>query len=101
MIKTARILFAALLAFSVVLPTRSKAQDRGTSAGAVLVMTNAADGNEIITYKRDVNGSLKQNRSFLTGGRGSGGGTDPLGSQGPLTLSEDAFPVACGKRGER
>ena len=52
-------------------------------------MTNAADKNEIIAYQRSVDGSLQQDRSFRTDGRGSGGVTDPLGSQGSLTLSED------------
>jgi 6-phosphogluconolactonase len=52
-------------------------------------MTNAADKNEIIAYQRSVDGSLQEDRSFRTDGRGSGGVTDPLGSQGSLTLSED------------
>jgi len=52
-------------------------------------MTNAAGKNEIIAYDRDAYGSLREGRHFLTGGRGSGGTTDPLGSQGSLTLSQD------------
>jgi 6-phosphogluconolactonase len=32
---------------------------------------------------------LQEGQSFLTGGRGSGGTTDPLGSQGSLSLSAD------------
>jgi 6-phosphogluconolactonase len=91
MVRTTRILFAALLAFSVILPALSKAQiNRNATAGAVFVMTNAADKNEIVAYKRGTDGSLQEEQSFLTGGRGSGGTTDPLTSQGSLTLNQDS-----------
>jgi 6-phosphogluconolactonase len=56
---------------------------------AVFVMTNSAARNEIRSYERESNGTLKPFGVFLTGGRGSGGTTDPLGSQGSLTLSHD------------
>ena len=82
------VLFLAVLAMSAVLPARSNAQTTN-AAGAVFVMTNAADKNEIIAYQRSADGSLQQGRSFRTDGRGSGGVTDPLGSQGSLTLSQD------------
>jgi len=52
-------------------------------------MTNAINRNEVISYKRAADGSLQENRKFATGGRGSGGNNDPLGSQGSLTLSQD------------
>ena len=84
--------FAAVLAITVtlMLPTRSKAEINSNAAtGAVFVMTNAADKNEIIAYQRSGNGSLQWFGSFSTGGRGSGGTTDPLSSQGSLTLSQD------------
>jgi 6-phosphogluconolactonase (cycloisomerase 2 family) len=58
-------------------------------AKAVFVMTNAANGNEIVAYRRADNGMLQQSRKFYTGGRGSGGLIDPLESQGSLTLSQD------------
>lgn len=86
--KTIRLLFVVMLGIAAGLPARSHAQER-KSAGAVFVMTNAADRNEIIAYKRNGDGSLEEGRSFLTGGRGSGGTTDPLGSQGSLTLTQD------------
>ncbi len=89
MFKTSHLLLSAVLAISVVLPTGSNAQTASGTTGAVFVMTNAADKNEVITYKRGTDGSLQQGRSFRTGGRGSGGVTDPLGSQGSLTLSQD------------
>jgi 6-phosphogluconolactonase len=56
---------------------------------AVFVMTNNADENEVISYQRTPYGTLQASRRFSTGGRGSGGTVDPLGSQGSLTLSED------------
>jgi len=90
MVSRTRILLTVVLAIGALLPARSKAQtDGGAGVGAVFVMTNAADANEIIAYKRGTDGSLQEGRRFRTGGRGSGGTTDPLGSQGSLTLSQD------------
>jgi 6-phosphogluconolactonase len=57
--------------------------------GAVFVMTNAADRNEVIAYKRAANGTLSYDSQYDTGGRGSGGVNDPLEAQGSLTLSQD------------
>ncbi len=57
--------------------------------GAVYAMTNAADGNEVIIFDRKANGDLTEVGPIATGGLGSGGGLDPLGSQGSLVLSED------------
>lgn len=88
MFKTSHLLLSAVLAVSALLPARSHAQT-ASPAGAVFVMTNAADHNEIITYKRATDGSLQERQSFRTEGRGSGGVTDPLASQGSLTLSQD------------
>jgi 6-phosphogluconolactonase len=56
---------------------------------AVFVMTNAADHNQVLSFAVQSNGSLTSYGSYRTGGRGSGGTTDPLGSQGSLTLSQD------------
>jgi 6-phosphogluconolactonase len=91
MMKTIRTLFIVMLAIAAGLPVRSQAQDSNaqSSAGAVFVMTNAADRNEIAAYKRNADGSLQEGHTFPTGGRGSGGVTDPLGSQGSLTLTQD------------
>lgn len=69
---------------------RSTAQISHTDqSGAVFVMTNAADRNEVISFRRSADGSLQQGDKFATGGRGTGGVTDPLESQGSLTLSRD------------
>src|SRR5215469_6278003 len=86
--KTVRLLFIVMLGIAAGLPATSRAQESKNS-GAVSAMTNAADRNEIIAYKRNADGSLEEGRTFRTGGRGSGGTTDPLGSQGSLTLSQD------------
>lgn len=56
---------------------------------AVFVMTNDADSNEVIAYERNPYGTLRSPHRYQTGGRGSGGTVDPLGSQGSLTLSDD------------
>jgi 6-phosphogluconolactonase (cycloisomerase 2 family) len=86
--KTIRLLFIVMLGITAGLPVSSHAQESKTS-GAVFAMTNAADRNEIIAYRRNADGSLEEGRGFPTGGRGSGGTTDPLGSQGSLTLTQD------------
>jgi 6-phosphogluconolactonase len=52
-------------------------------------MNNSIDRNEIISFRRAADGSLQQDGAFATGGRGTGGVTDPLESQGSLTLSQD------------
>ena len=83
-------LFMAGLAIGLASPGLSKAQLGDThDAGAVFVMTNAIDKNEVIAYRRAIDGTLQEGNRFATGGRGSGGNNDPLESQGSLTLSED------------
>ena len=82
-----RTLLIVALAISA-LPFLSQAQSE-RNRGAVFVMTNAAERNQIIAYRRNSDGSLTQSRTFPTGGRGSGGGIDPLASQGSLTLTQD------------
>jgi 6-phosphogluconolactonase len=69
-------------------PVLCAAQNEAKS-GAVFVMTNAADKNEVIAFERAANGTLGNSVSYDTNGRGSGGVTDPLESQGSLTLSQD------------
>src|ERR1700687_2583877 len=82
------LLLIVVVAVGSLSATGSQAQPAG-GAGAVFVMTNSADKNEIIAYKRAVDGTLQAGRTFVTGGRGSGGVTDPLSSQGSLILSQD------------
>lgn len=57
--------------------------------GAAYTMTNADDNNQIVVFNRDDNGLLTKVDVVSTGGKGSGGGIDPLGSQGSLVLTDD------------
>src|ERR1700744_5886343 len=65
------------------------ATDNNNAAHAVFVMTNNADANQVVAFRRDPNGTLEDPHSYDTDGRGSGGTVDPLSSQGSLTLSAD------------
>jgi 6-phosphogluconolactonase len=56
---------------------------------AVFVMTNDSARNEIISYAVGPDGRLEDQQMYPTDGRGSGGTTDPLATQGSLTLSQD------------
>jgi hypothetical protein len=67
MLKSVHMLWMVALAIivvsPVVSPNLSNAQDeRSQGAGAVFVMTNAADRNEVISYKRASDGSLQESR---------------------------------------
>lgn len=84
--KTQRwIRIAAALCAAVSLAGAAQVRTRG----AVFLMTNDAISNEVISYERSSDGQLFTGERFETGGRGSGGVTDPLQSQGSLTLSQD------------
>jgi 6-phosphogluconolactonase len=88
--KVGRSLLLITLVASMFSAARSYAQnEHSNGAGAVFVMNNSVDRNEIISFKRAADGSLQQDRAFATGDRGTGGVTDPLESQGSLTLSQD------------
>jgi 6-phosphogluconolactonase (cycloisomerase 2 family) len=88
-----RPMFVAALALGAFLPARAVAQGadsgQGERGSGVFVMTNSAEKNEVIAFTRTVEGTLQETGRFATGGRGSGGNTDPLESQGSLTLSQD------------
>ena len=64
------------------------AAPQGHTPGAVFVMTNAADNNQVIAFNRAADGTLSYDEAHDTGGRGSGGVNDPLEAQGSLTLSQ-------------
>jgi 6-phosphogluconolactonase (cycloisomerase 2 family) len=88
--KVLRTLFMAGLAIGLASPGFSNAQTGDLdNAGAVFVMTNAVEKNEVIAYQRGAGGRLQETGRFATGGRGSGGNNDPLESQGSLKLSQD------------
>jgi len=68
--------------------TPAPAQERDDRAGgAVYVMTNEADANRVLVYKRTREGQLTLRGSYPTGGRGTG--QIRLSSQDPVVLSED------------
>src|SRR5690348_15729699 len=88
--KASRSLLLVALVASVSYSIRTQAQfARRNQPGAVFVMNNSASRNEVISFTRAADGSLQQAGTFATGGRGTGGITDPLESQGSLTLSSD------------
>jgi 6-phosphogluconolactonase len=88
--RVSRSLLLIALVASVSYSVRSEAQlERENRPGAVFVMNNSATRNEVISFTRAADGSLQQSGTFATGGRGTGGATDPLESQGSLTLSSD------------
>ena len=97
-------IIAGVLAFSsiasgVLAAPIAAESDRNLVQHAVFVMTNDADANEVIAYDRDQSGTLRKSRRYSTGGRGSGGTVDPLGSQGSLTLSEDGSSLFAANAG--
>lgn len=88
MLKKGCSLVAAVLALGP-LSGLLHAAEATRGASTVFVMTNDAVKNEVIAYERLFDGRLTLKERFATGGRGSGGTTDPLQSQGSLVLSGD------------
>jgi 6-phosphogluconolactonase (cycloisomerase 2 family) len=62
-------------------------EDDKDIAGAVYAMTNDGAANEVVVFDRDEKGLLTRLGSIATQGMGSGGGLDPLASQGSLVMS--------------
>jgi 6-phosphogluconolactonase len=97
-VKTA--LAIGALATTSALPFAAAAEDDSFAAQhAVFVMTNDADSNEVLAYERLPNGTLLRAHRYQTGGRGSGGTVDPLGSQGSLTLSDNGSALFAANAG--
>ena len=88
MIRVTRGLLMIMVGIGAASPVLCAAQPQ-TKSGAVFVMTNAADKNQVLAFERAANGTLTHAQTFDTEGRGSGGVNDPLESQGSLTLSQD------------
>jgi 6-phosphogluconolactonase len=82
-----RIVFLMVALLLITLPGFAAAGQGVT--GAVYVMTNDPGGNKVVIFNRDVKGALTLADSVATGGLGSGGGLDPLQSQGSLRISAD------------
>jgi 6-phosphogluconolactonase len=91
MYRAVSLLWVGALTISLMSSMQALAQDQDSpgSGGAVFVMTNSVEKNEVIAYRRAADGTLREQGKFATGGRGSGGNNDPLESQGSLTLSQD------------
>jgi 6-phosphogluconolactonase len=87
MLKSVRSLLTVAIGLGAMAPTLHAAQ--GGAPSTVFVMTNNTEKNELLAYERLFDGRLSLKERFATGGRGSGGTTDPLQSQGSLTLSGD------------
>jgi len=70
------------------------AEARPFDGNTVYVMTNSPAGNSIAVLKRDREGALHMNGSYLTGGIGPGAGIapatfDPLAASDSVVLTED------------
>jgi 6-phosphogluconolactonase (cycloisomerase 2 family) len=82
-----------LIAAAILLGSASAAfagDDRGRSTpGAVYTMSNDAGGNQVIIFDRDEDGLLTPAGTVATDGLGSGGGLDPLASQGSIVLTKN------------
>jgi 6-phosphogluconolactonase (cycloisomerase 2 family) len=89
MLKAIRGLLMIALGVGAFTPTMLAAENFINSASTVFVMTNDNVKNEVLAYQRLYDGGFELKGKFVTGGRGSGGTTDPLQSQGSLTLSGD------------
>lgn len=70
---------------AALVPT-AHAQIGDNEVGAVFALTNVAEDNQVVVYRRFTNGSLSEAARVSTGGNGTG---SPLDSQGALILSED------------
>ena len=81
-----RLFLAAILLAILFASNTGAAFADGDRAGAVYVMTNAADGNAVLVFERAADGTLAEVGTVSTGGLGAGAG---LGSQGALVLSEN------------
>lgn len=77
-----------VIALSIVAAASTMYAESGTGS-SVFVLTNDNVKNEVLTYQRGYDGQFVLREKVATGGRGSGGTTDPLQSQGSLTLSGD------------
>jgi 6-phosphogluconolactonase len=58
-------------------------------SGAVYTLTNGADANAVVAFRRATDGTLTRLGTFATGGKGIGGTIDPLTSQYSVILDED------------
>lgn len=89
-----RKIFLTMAVMCAALATLPLAHARHSDASTIYTMSNAADGNELLAFRQDRDGSLTALASYSTGGLGSGGG---LGNQGALASDgEHIFVVNAG-----
>jgi 6-phosphogluconolactonase (cycloisomerase 2 family) len=79
----------ALLTLFIQLTSIAFTQNASAEGGWVFVMTNRAEGNSILEFRRSPDGSLTRTGEISTRGLGTGLTLDPLQSQGSLSLSND------------
>ena len=89
MLKPVHGLLTIALSLGAITPTMYGAGLQQGNAETVFVLSNDNVKNEVLTYQLGYNGQFDLRVRVATGGRGSGGTTDPLQSQGALTLSGD------------
>jgi 6-phosphogluconolactonase len=89
MLKSLSGLMTATLCIAACNPVLYAADASVAGATSVFVMTNDNLKNQVLAYHLAPDGQFDLRASVDTGGRGSGGTTDPLQSQGALTISGD------------
>jgi 6-phosphogluconolactonase len=89
MLKPVHGLLTIALSLGALTPTMYGAGIPQGNAETLFVLSNDNVKNEVLTYQLGYNGQFDLRVRAATGGRGSGGTTDPLQSQGALTLSGD------------
>jgi 6-phosphogluconolactonase len=88
MLKPVHGLLVIALSFGAITSTMYGADPQGNGE-TVFVLSNDNVKNEVLAYQLGYDGQFALRDRAATGGRGSGGTTDPLQSQGALTLSGD------------
>lgn len=86
-----KLLFGLLFSLFATGMISTAAIAQNDSPGSVCAMTNATDDNQLLCYQRNAKGILSDSVLISTGGQGSGGGLDPLGSQGSLIFSPNGM----------
>lgn len=89
MLKPVHGLLAIALSCGAITSTMYGADFHQGNRETVFVLSNDNVKNEVLAYQLGYNGQFDLRDRVATGGRGSGGSTDPLQSQGALTLSGD------------
>jgi 6-phosphogluconolactonase len=89
MLKPVHGLLAIALSIGATTSTMFAADVSQGNGESVFVLSNDNTNNEVLTYQLGHDGQFTLRDRTATGGRGSGGTTDPLQSQGSLTLSGD------------